>query len=430
MRRTAIVFGLSLFGFAAALLLIGAPVAHASATVGSGTPQSCTEAAFDTALQQSSGIVYFNCGSAPYTLTLHEKVLSYFVAFYGGGLITLSGNDLNRVFSVTAGGGLFLHDLRVTNGFSSDPAGGAAINSAGDLSLEHSQVVHNTCTNLCTGAAILSTGVMAIENSTISENQTDVGGALVIAGAGGGEVLSSTISLNHSLTAFLSGGAGLAHLGTGGATLRDSSVISNSSASDAGGIYVGSGSTLVIVNSTVSGNTADGNGGGLSNDGKLWLYNATVTNNTADNSLTGSGAGGGIYNTNDFQFQDTILAGNTESAFFMGFWISHYGDCSGTLTNIGNNLMQNYNTSNCHFNGGTPTLAPPDLGPLQDNGGPTLTHLPNASSPVIDAGNPAGCIDQASEIITRDQRGFLRIGICDIGAVERAFQLVLPLVRR
>jgi len=53
------------------------------------------------------------------------------------------------------------------------------------------------------------------------------------------------------------------------------------------------------------------------------------------------------------------------------------------------------------------------LGALANNGGPTLTQLPQAGSPLIDGGV---CVNG---IIT-DQRGFSRPSgaACDIGAVE------------
>src|SRR5262249_30093440 len=54
-----------------------------------------------------------------------------------------------------------------------------------------------------------------------------------------------------------------------------------------------------------------------------------------------------------------------------------------------------------------------ELGPLQDNGGPTLTQLPLTGSPLIDAG------DNTFAPAT-DQRYFTRIvnEVIDIGAVE------------
>ena len=72
------------------------------------------------------------------------------------------------------------------------------------------------------------------------------------------------------------------------------------------------------------------------------------------------------------------------------------------------------------------TLADPQLGELQNNGGPTLTHAPLPGSPAIDAGNSLGCRDHFGVPLARDQRGFARTvdgddnGTvrCDIGAVE------------
>jgi len=53
----------------------------------------------------------------------------------------------------------------------------------------------------------------------------------------------------------------------------------------------------------------------------------------------------------------------------------------------------------------------PQLGPLADNGGLTLTHLPPAGSPAVNAGG--------TFCPTTDQRDLPRpVGACDIGAVE------------
>ena len=55
----------------------------------------------------------------------------------------------------------------------------------------------------------------------------------------------------------------------------------------------------------------------------------------------------------------------------------------------------------------------PKLGPLQNNGGPTFTHLPASNSPAIDRGDPTLAMDQRGS-------GFQRVvnGRVDIGAVE------------
>jgi LPXTG-motif cell wall-anchored protein len=66
---------------------------------------------------------------------------------------------------------------------------------------------------------------------------------------------------------------------------------------------------------------------------------------------------------------------------------------------------------------GTRLATDPKLGPLQDNGGPTLTRLPLAGSPAIDAGDPAFVADAG---LPGDQRGLARPsgGRVDIGATE------------
>jgi hypothetical protein len=60
----------------------------------------------------------------------------------------------------------------------------------------------------------------------------------------------------------------------------------------------------------------------------------------------------------------------------------------------------------------------PQLGPLQDNGGATLTMEPALASPAVAAGVAAACA--TPPVGGADQRGVIRpVGArCDIGAVE------------
>ena len=181
----------------------------------------------------------------------------------------------------------------------------------------------------------------------------------------------------------------------------------------------------MLTNSTVSGNNANRWGGGIYNFfGPVSSFNSTITNNRSDADSNGTGTGGGVYNFHNapgatFDFQNTILAGNFESAF-------DFGECEGTLTSNGNNLMTSFNSTRCSIVGSPVTLADPQLGPLQNNGGPTQTHALLAGSPAIDGGNPSGCRDSLGTLLTTDQRGFPRpvdgnndsVTACDIGAFE------------
>jgi hypothetical protein len=64
---------------------------------------------------------------------------------------------------------------------------------------------------------------------------------------------------------------------------------------------------------------------------------------------------------------------------------------------------------------GNITGVDPNLGPLKNNGGATLTMAPQAGSPAINAADTASQACPAT-----DQRGVMRPqgGACDIGAVE------------
>ena len=53
---------------------------------------------------------------------------------------------------------------------------------------------------------------------------------------------------------------------------------------------MGDGSTITLINSTLSGNTATGDGGGIDAGGLLTLVNSTVTGNRAGEQ------GGGLWN--------------------------------------------------------------------------------------------------------------------------------------
>jgi hypothetical protein len=102
---------------------------------------------------------------------------------------------------------------------------------------------------------------------------------------------------------------------------------------------------------------------------------------------------------------NTLLSDNTSN------------NVTGTITDMGHNLSSDHS---CSFTGsGSLTNTDPKLGPLANNGGPTLTMALLPGSPAIDAGSAVGAP-------ATDQRGIPRPqgpGV-DIGAFEYQY---LPL---
>src|SRR4051812_24682321 len=87
---------------AALALAAGPHIASAGGTVGNGTPSDCTDASFNAALV-GGGTVTFNCGPDPLTIVIAAKTIAANTTIDGGGKLTLSGNDANRLFVVNGG---------------------------------------------------------------------------------------------------------------------------------------------------------------------------------------------------------------------------------------------------------------------------------------------------------------------------------------
>src|SRR5262249_36089302 len=184
--------------------------------------------------------------------------------------------------------------------------------------------------------------------------------------------------------------------------------------------------TLTINNSTVSGNLArkgrnfvGGEGGGIGSSGPLTINNSTLSGNV--------GVGGGIFNSGPLTISNSTLGGNFGGGLF---WSATLQDnifaksfnCPGQKTPNGHNPSK-HNT--CNFTGpGDMNNINPNLGSLQNNGGPTQTMALPSGSPAVDAGNPSGCTDSSGHLLKTDQRGMPRpdpedTGGCDMGAYER-----------
>jgi len=228
--------------------------------------------------------------------------------------------------------------------------------------------------------------------------QEFVGGGIYI--SSGGIYKDGTLTLTNSTVSGNSARSGGGIFSRGRLTLTNSTVSGNTASHIGGGIANDS-RRLTLTNSTVSGNTADDYGGGIANfnDGTVTLINSTVSGNSAR-------FGGGIDTVGKVTLTNTLVVNN---------------DCSGYMPSASGGGNIESPGSTCRLQQETDQVNVPaellNLGPLQDNDGPTETHALLPGSVAIDQIPAEDCEVEA------DQRGESRPetggDACDVGAFER-----------
>jgi hypothetical protein len=257
--------------------------AAAAGAVGDGTAASCTETALDAALA-GGGLITFNCGPAAHIIILSNQktIRSGTTTIRGAGLITLSGGNATRLFSVFADATLVLEHLVLTNGFAplatQGGVGGAIRVEAGTLVLTRS-TIRNSGTPLTgkqTGGAIENvTGKVTLTESLIENNESDHGGGIHAAGIVPRLVLVDTIVRNNRAQGENGTGGGLVVRGT---TTIEGGLIEGNTAVLGGGLSAPEG-ILSITGTDIVLNTAAETGGGIHNVGTLTLTNGTLRQN-------------------------------------------------------------------------------------------------------------------------------------------------------
>lgn len=345
----------------------------------------------------------------------------------GASVISISGNDITRIFNIADGAGnIALRDLTLTNGLASagESRGGAIFLDSGNNLLLERVVIANSSSTGAGGAIAKLRGAIDINESQLINNETTLanapGGAL-FSSSGDVTITDSTISGNRTVSD-LSYGGGI-YIQGGNLSVTASTISNNTTSgnfADGAGIFSDTDLTnqsSTIVNSTISGNTSSGRGGGVFNrDGLTVIRHSTITNNTASGGQAGE-SGGGVGSYGDAatrtEVESTIISGNT------GGDIDFAGGTTNSFLSLGFNLIGDGNgTGNFNIAGDNINVTDPELEPLADNGGPTLTHALMPSSPAVDTGNPT--FDAST--LPNDQRGapFLRVanGRIDIGSFE------------
>jgi len=270
-------------------------VSSPNQVVGNGTPSSCTGAAVVAAVAQG-GIITFNCGVDPVTITLSSPAKVFNnrpdVTLDGGGKVTLSGGGGTRILYQNA---CDPAQVFTTPHCDNQPSPALTVQN---LTFSDGNATGQNFDGGGGGAILVRGGRFRIVNSTFIRNQCEPTGADL----GGGAVRVLSIYNNEPVYVVGSTFGGAAGLGN---------FCSN------GGALSSIGVSFSIYNSTFSHNRAIGHGA-----------------NPARGGTPGGGSGGAIYNDgNTFALQ---LFGSTlhdNSAVEGGgavFYVSN--DRSGTLS--------------------------------------------------------------------------------------------------
>ena len=358
----------------------------------------------------------------------HTRILSN-TAQVGGGLMVVNAQATLQTTLVADnraenGGGLvvsnangYLSDVVVRDNWAVSGDGGGLYIYGGYGSLSQVLIAHNH-------AGIDGGGVLAV-NADFYMGYSQVEGN----SAGTPLPIAQGQSLEPQIISDAGGGL---YIGGGEANIFNSAIVSNTATLGGG---INSGGTLSVVNTTISGNHANRDGGGVRQmplpvtlaSGQAPppttadLMLVTVVNNTADADDNGSGDGGGLFATPGLSItlHNTLLALNTDLG-------GEAGTCAGVADSTGYNLVDV--TAGCPITAttGDQFNVAPGILALADNGGGTLSHALIFASLARDTGDP-----DPSFCYPQDQRNVVRpFGPrCDIGAFELS-GLFLPLLTR
>lgn len=371
----------------------------------------------------------------PATITLESQLGIYKgITIQGPGAdqLIISGSETCRIFYIRAPGSVYISGIAIANGNSENEDGGGIYNYFSNLTLINCALIEN---NADSGGGIYN----YYSDSTLSDCSFSSNSAI-----DGGGIYNDNCSLRVTNCNFSSNIAG-----DGGGIYNhysDSTVVGCTFASNEAGRFGGGicnkNSNPQVTNCTFS-ESYSSFGGGMNNDSS----NPIVTNCTFIKNYSDKGAGICNYFNSpaivmNCTFKDNNAGDGSGICNFLSsspivtnciFWDDgdyeilnyiEYNGSSFSYPQVGYCVIKNRKISRNSYVTGDILTADPLLGPLADNGGPTLTCALSKGSPAIDAGTETGAP-------STDQRGVPRPQgeSPDIGAYESggdSYVITLP----
>ncbi len=442
--------------------------------VGDGTAESCTAEALRSAAE-AGGVITFDCGEDPVTITVDSTVVfTEESVLDGGGLVTLSGGESARILYFDSaydrttprltvqrltfrdgnspagdedtavgggaiyrdGGSLTVLDCRFENNRApatgQDVAGGAIYGfGGGETVIARSIFTGNAASD---GGAVGSlNGHLTLLNSTFDGNAatgTDgnpgnggCGGAIYM---DGGDELATFcgVRITNNTAGHIGGGVFRVSNSDDGTMTIDRSTVSDNrvTAADdgnAGGLYL-QGLDLSVSATTIARNQAFYNGGIWISESHANLTNVTIAENTAFGSN-----GGGVWLANEptGTFLNCTIANNRSTA---------ENQIAGAIFGAGLSLKNTLIAGNtAMYTPGCNDEHPSDGGNVQWPDGALCSDDPLVADPELgelaDNGGPTETLAPAStspaiglgeDCPETDQRGEARAEPCTAGAVE------------
>lgn len=320
----------------------------------------------------------------------------------------ISGGGVGTALSVQSGAVVSVVDITLSGGQSTGPGGGVSCNGStltldsavltGNqavrggglfangcaLTIKYSTITGNTATGMG-GGATLENCSGRLRDSEISENTAPEGGGLYVWGG------TVTVQLNEILdnestttdeTLHGEGGGGAGLFVYGAAPVRDNLIQGNTSAYNAGGLYLYYASGIVEGN-TVLENYAARDGGGV----YMNYATSTVSGNTVSDNEAGDDGGGLRAYRGSSTIEDNTFSGNSAGDDGGGVKLSHTEKL----------LIDNIISDNSAVDGGGGVELDDDVSPIQ---GCTITGNKAANGAGVHVINPWGDIDLEDLTIT------------------------------